>query len=103
MDDLTLFSDSATELRRARAAVGEWLERERRLRLKEPRAAVRPTRGRFRYLGYRVSRGGIEPTPEALARMRRRIAEVVVEGDRERVERSVASYLGMLRLPGGTG
>lgn len=103
MDDLTLFSDSAAELRRARTAVRDWLEMERHLRLKEPRAAVRPTRGRFRYLGFRIGRGGIEPTPEALARMRRRIAEVVVEGDRERVERSVASYLGMLRLPGGAG
>lgn len=103
MDDLTLFSDSAAELRAAREAVAGWLGRERSLRLKDLRARVRGTRGRFRYLGFRVSRGGAEPTAEAFGRMRRRLVEVVSEGDRARAQRSVASYLGTLRFPTGAG
>ncbi len=100
MDDLTFFGDSAAVLERARDAAVRWLWDERRLRLKVPGAEPRSSKGSFTYLGYRVSRAGVRPTREVLRRMQRRVAEVVLLGDRQRVERSVASYLGVLDFVG---
>ncbi len=101
MDDVTLFGDSARGLERARDAAAGWLAGERRLRFKAPAARPRSTGGRFTYLGYRVSRAGIEPTREVIARMRRRLSAVVRDRSRETVERSVASYMGLLKFGSG--
>ncbi len=98
MDDTALFSDSRSQLVEARHAAREWLAAERRLRLKKPEAAPRSTRGRFTYLGYRVSRAGIRPAEAMLARMRQRMTELLLEGDVETIERSVASYRGVVRF-----
>ncbi len=91
-------SDSRAQLVEARGAAKQWLASERRLRLKRPDAAPRSSRGRFNYLGYRVSRAGIRPAPAMLDKMRRRITELVLEGDAETIERSVASYRGVVRF-----
>ena len=96
MDDLALFSDSRSELVEARLAAGEWLAAERRLRFKRPNARPRATRGRFTYLGYRVSRAGVRPTDAMLQRMRQRMAALLLTGDVEKIERSVASYRGVV-------
>jgi len=94
MDDVACFADSRARLREARAAIREWLARERRLELKRPDAPVRSTQERFRYLGFSVSRAGIGPTPEALARVRRRLRERALQGDAEGVARSIAAFSG---------
>lgn len=103
MDDLTLASNSRQELVEAREAVAEWLWTKRRLRLKAPDRAPRSTRGHFDYLGYRVSRAGIRPRRELVKRMRDRMRELVLVGPDEKVERSAASYRGIVGFgqPGG--
>ena len=99
MDDMTLFSDSRNVLMEARERAGEWLRTERRLHFKHPGAEPRSTTGHFTYLGYRVSRSGVEAAPKTLRKMKRRIAELVIRGDIESIERSVASYRGVLTRP----
>ncbi len=97
---MSLFHDSRAALEEARDAIAEWLWGERRLRLKRPGAEPRRTRGRFTSLGYRVSRGGIRPTRALVERMERRIRELVLRGDVERIERSLASYQGIVTFAG---
>lgn len=103
MDDLSLFGDSRAQLEEARAAASEWLWRERRLRLKHPKAAVRETAAWHTYLGHRVSRAGIEPSRQMLRKMQQRVGAHVLTGDVAKVERSMASYLGILGLGGLSG
>ncbi len=98
MDDAALFSNSRSRLTEAREAARRWLASQRRLKLKDPEAQPRSTAGRFTYLGYRVSRSGIRPTKTMLERLRHRITELVLSGDVERIERSVASYRGVVRF-----
>ncbi len=99
MDDVTLFSDSRSQLEEAREAIGEWLWQARRLRLKKPTAAVRSTRRRALYLGHWVDGGQIRPGPAALRRARQRLAGHLAAGDGDRFERSLASYRGILLGP----
>ena len=99
MDDISLFADSRAELEEARAAIAEWLWRERRLRLKKPGAAVRSARRRVLYLGHRVGRAEIRPGPAALRRARQRLMGHLVHGDDEAFERCLASYRGILAGP----
>ena len=103
MDDIALFDDSRARLIEARHAAAEWLLRERRLELKDPSAQVQAATQRFRYLGQRVSRAGIDPTPEALARMRRRLRSLVLHGSLATIERSIASYRGLIGMTGPAG
>ena len=98
MDDAALFADSRAELTEAREEARRWLACKRRLQLKHPGAQPKSTVGRFTYLGYRVSRSGIRPAKAMLVRLRQRIAELVLAGDLERIERSVASYRGVVRF-----
>jgi len=95
LDDLALLAGSRHRLLEARDAVAEWLAAERHLRLKQPAAQPRASTERFRYLGYRVSRAGARPTRQLLDRMQRRTAELMLHGDAEEIERSVASYRGV--------
>lgn len=99
LDDLALLADSRSRLSEARAAVAEWLRRERRLELKDPAARVRSTQGSFRYLGYRVRRSGIGRTAEGLRRFRERVGELVRQGRLDEIERSIASFKGSLFFP----
>lgn len=96
MDDMALFSDSRGQLEQAREEIGDWLWSERRLRLKRPLAAARSTKGCFTYLGYRVSRAGVRPGAEMLERVQTRVADLVLHGDAQKIERSLASYRGIL-------
>ena len=98
LDDLTLAGDCRSQLVEARAAVAAWLQRERRLELKHPNAPVRPASRRFTYLGYVVSRAGAEATPRVLRRMRKRVAVLVRSASHETIERSMASWLGVVRF-----
>lgn len=82
------------------AAASDWLWENRRLRLKRPNASPKRSNGSFDYLGYRVSKSGIRPTQEALRRMQQRVVEVVLSGDRLKLERSIASYQGALDFVG---
>lgn len=73
VDDIFLFGDRRSELRRWRAAVACWLEAERSLRLKHPEARILSCRGPLVALGHRVRRDGVEALPRALRRLRRRL------------------------------
>ena len=66
------------------------------MRLKHPHAAVRETAAWHTYLGHRVSRSGIEPSRQMLRKMQQRIGAHVLTGDTAKIERSMASYLGIL-------
>jgi len=101
MDDLALFADSASRLEEARGQIQEWLREHRHLRLKRPNAAVRRTTAPFTYLGYRVTQAGIRPTSKFLQRMQARVMELVLQGDIDKLERSVASCRGLLTFPTG--
>ena len=100
VDDIFVFGDRRADLRAWRRAVGEWLARERRLRLKHPEARILSCRGHLDALGYRITRGGIEALPRALRRLRRRVrGEMRARGPTsERVDlgRSVASTAGVV-------
>ncbi len=100
MDDVALMSASRAQLEEARAAVAEWLRRERGLELKDPNADVHRAAGRFRYLGFRVSRAAIAPGDEVLAKMRRRLRRLALDGDIEKLRRSIASYRGLWAFDG---
>lgn len=98
MDDFVLMTDSAAQLEEARLAIAAWLAQHRRLQLKDPHAPVRPCDATLTYLGQRVSRRGVAPKRAAWRRFTRRVADLVLRGDVEAVERSVASFRGVLGL-----
>jgi len=75
VDDVFLFGDRRSELRRWRAAVGAWLRDERDLRLKHPDAPVLSGRGTLDGLGARITRDAIAPGANALRRLRNRTRE----------------------------
>jgi hypothetical protein len=101
MDDIAMFADDEGALLAARDVVGGWLLRERSLRLKQPGRLPIPTGQAVRYLGRRVSRRGIEPVAAAWPRMQQRIAAALRYPDPERVQRTLASYRGILGLHAG--
>lgn len=80
VDDIILFGDRRAELRAWRAAIGEWLWRERGLLLKHPEARVLSCAGHIDALGHRITRDGQQALPAALRRMKRRVSEAVVMG-----------------------
>ncbi|MBK8265075.1 MAG: group II intron reverse transcriptase domain-containing protein [Nannocystis sp.] len=98
MDDFVLMGDDASALERQREAIARWLAAERRLTLKDPGAVVRGCAAEVLYLGQRVSRVGWRPRGETMRRFERRVRGLVAAGDVEAVERSVASYRGVLGL-----
>ncbi|MEM9494171.1 MAG: reverse transcriptase domain-containing protein, partial [Myxococcota bacterium] len=73
MDDFTLFADEPAQLVEARAAIVEWLARERRLQLKPRHDPILPASQPATYLGYRVGRAGVLPGPKAKRRLYRRL------------------------------
>jgi len=102
MDDLTLFADSRMQLQEARGAVADWLWENRRLRLKHPDARVHSSAVWWVYLGHDISRAGVRPTTAVMARLRRRICRRLLDKDETAVERTIASYRGVL-FPMGIG
>ncbi len=98
MDDMSFFAQSRTQLEGAREKVANWLWQHRCLRLKKPGSPVRSTKGAQEYLGYQVSRARVTPGRRMLRRWEQRVGEVVLRGDEEAVERSLASYCGILRF-----
>jgi retron-type reverse transcriptase len=99
VDDIFLFSQRRSELIAWRRAVGEWLDRERGLRLKHPHARPVPCHGHLDALGHRIRRSGVVP----LERTRRRLASSVAReieggrrGNRPDFEASVRSRVGLL-------
>ena len=100
MDDIAVFADEPARLVEVREFVADWLWRERRQRLKDPAAPVRSTRRPVVYLGQRVGRWRVEPTDAALARMGVRIGAAMRSPDPGKVERTIASYRGVLGLGG---
>ncbi len=94
VDDLFLFGAKRAQLRRWREEVGEWLARERGLRLKHPRARVLACAGHLDGLGHRITRSGVEPHPKLLRRLAasaRAELEPRVRGRRPDFRGSVAS------------
>lgn len=93
VDDLLLFGDHRADLRTWRAAIADWLGRERGLRLKHPDAPVLSCAGHLDALGYRLRRGSAEPLPRATRRFRARMYTAVLTRtlDRARFQSSVAA------------
>ena len=93
VDDLYLFGDSRVRMRRWRARIAEWLERERHLRLKAPNARILSCRGHVDALGHRVTREGVEPLPrKPFERITSRVRDEFEEsGRRADIASSVSS------------
>jgi RNA-directed DNA polymerase len=100
MDDLVLFADERERLREARAGIGDWLARERRLRLNPKHLEVVPNRAPGVFLGYRISRSGIGPSRKLRRRMKTRLRLAAARGETAMV-RSIHSYRGLLLFPHG--
>lgn len=73
MDDFVLFSDSATELRRAQRDVAAFLATRLRLELKERATIHAPASQGLPFLGWRIYRGTTRLRPANLRRMRARL------------------------------
>ena len=95
MDDMVLFGDDPATLERQRAAVAEWLARERGLALKAGCGTVTPTGQARVFLGYRVSRAGISPGRKLRRDFRRKVRAAAERGP-EALQRTIAAYRGML-------
>jgi RNA-directed DNA polymerase len=95
VDDIFVFGDGRAELRRWRAQIGDWLARERGLRLKHPAARILSCAGHLDALGWRIRREGLEPLPAMLRRIRRRVSEHLHgELGLESLRRSMMATLG---------
>jgi len=97
MDDFSLFSDDASWLRDARAAIQEWLHYERRLALNPKRWSVVPTSEPSVFLGYRVSRAGLTPARKMRRRLAARVQHAARRGEASLI-RTVRSYRGLVGL-----
>ena len=95
MDDLSLFSDDREQLRAVRAAIVEWLARERRLTLNRKRWHVVPAAQPSTYLGYRVSRAGVTPGRTMRRRMRSKLRQAAERGP-DALQKSLRSYVALI-------
>ena len=73
MDDHTLFSNSANQLKEAHQQIQDWLTTRRKLALNPKSKGVRPSKEPSVYLGYRISPAGLCVGPIARKRMKQRI------------------------------
>lgn len=96
MDDFVLFSNDAAELKAARTAISDWLERERRLQLNLKKWHIAGTRQPCVFLGYRVNRSGILPSRKMKRRMQKRLRSLAKSGNTGRLRRSLTSYRGLM-------
>ena len=93
-DDFVCFGERAKDLRQWRGEIGDWLWRERRLRLNRRKGQVRSTGLPQTFLGYRVRREGWDVAGKVYRRFRRRLPHLI-EGDPERLYRSLAAWRGI--------
>lgn len=100
MDDFVQLDDRAERLIELREKVAEFLGVHYGLRLKVRGARVRATSEPAYWLGMRVSRGGVTPGRKQRRRMRAKLRQAARRGA-EALERSLASYRGVLLLDEG--
>ena len=99
MDNLTLFSNRSSELRRQVDAVRGFLRDKLKLSLREGRVSYHDCRQALTYLGYNVSRERREPGPRLLYRLVCSLVRSARSRDphaRKRALRSMDSYRGFL-------
>jgi len=89
VDDLICFGDRRADLRGWRAAIGEWLDGERGLRLKHPNARLISCAGHLDALGYRIRREDIVPLGRTPRRLARRIRQEIARAPAGAVPPSV--------------
>jgi len=94
-DDMVLFGDDPGLLAAQRAAVVDWLDRERNLVLKAGCGEVLSTSQPRVFLGYRVSRAGVSPGRKLRRDFRRRVRAAAERGP-EALVRTMRAYRGML-------
>ena len=94
MDDFSLFGDDRGQLLSARAALTDWLLRERGLTVGRKRWEVFDTREPTRFVGYRVSQAGVSPGRKVKRRLKKRLRAAAERGP-DSLARSVASYRGV--------
>lgn len=90
-----LLDDDRPRLLAARAAIADWLGRERCLALNPKQGQIAPATHPAVLLGHRVSRAGITPAARLRRRMASRIAAAAEAGPLA-LERTLASYRGLL-------
>jgi len=96
VDDIFVFGHRRADLRRWRAAIGEWLATERGLRLKHPEARVLACAGHINALGYRITRAQRRALPRATNRLRERVQRFMDGAQRPDIDRSIASTVGVV-------
>lgn len=96
VDDIFIFGDRRADLRRWRAAIGQWLLDERGLRLKHPKARVLSCGGHLDALGYRITRGDRAPLPRVFRQVRRRVRDAMAGRPGPDIERSLAASAGVV-------
>lgn len=97
VDDQLLFGDRRADLRRWRAEIGEWLWRERGLKLKHPQARVLSCAGTLDALGYRITRTSITARARTLRRLEARMRRAQHDAGApasEGLRRSIAASVG---------
>lgn len=97
-DDLFLFADRRSDLRRWRSEIGHWLDAERSLRLKHPDAPVLPSGAGLHGLGHHITREGRAALPRSARRLGKRVAQALVGASTTDLDRSLASSMGVLRF-----
>jgi len=98
MDDFVLFGDDRGQLSDARAAVADWLARERGLTLNPRHGQLQPAREPGVFLGYRVSRSGVSASRKLRRRLKERVRTATRQGDGALL-RCLESYRGILLFP----
>ena len=96
MDDVVAFADDRATLRRWRREIETWLWDERRLRLNARKGHIRPAALPQPYLGHRITRRGHDLGSTAARRFRRQLPELIAAGDRERLRRTLDSWMGTM-------
>lgn len=98
VDDIFCFGERRAELRAWRAAIGQWLEARRGLRLKRPDARVLSCGGHIDALGVRITRDGIEPLRRSFTRLRAQLARDARDPrvDTRAIEAALRSRIGNL-------
>jgi hypothetical protein len=82
MDNFTLFGDDRYVLSECRAAIEQWLDDHRRLRLNPKSGSIVPCAQPSTALGFRVSRAGLSPSAKMKRGMRRKVRAAAAQGDR---------------------
>lgn len=101
MDDIIILHESKKELGRVKMEIERFLDEELHLQLNN-KTCIRPTTMGIEFVGFRIWSTHIKLRKQTVKRMKRRLKYLFVryesgEIDKEKLERSIASYKGILK------